>query len=126
MPCLLSSVCISYSAAFVLKNGGFALMCLLTQRTPCRRKGRRGDVVITRVCRIFGAPLRTFAAPFAAFVLKNGGLALMCLLTQRTPCRRKGHRGDVVITRVCRSFGAPLRTFAAPFAAFVLKNGGLA
>ena len=74
----------------------------------------------------FGSSFAHLCGSLRGLCVKKWRLGLDVFLPQRSPCRRKVHRGNVVLARVCRSLEAPLRTFAAPFAAFVLKNGGWA
>jgi hypothetical protein len=72
--------------------------------------------------------VQEFGGCFVNLCVSLGGLcgkeikAMPCFfLPQSTPCRRKGHRGNVVIARGCRSLEAALRTFVFPLAAFAVK-----
>jgi hypothetical protein len=73
-----------------VKKWRLGLDVFLPQRSPCRRKVHRGNVVIARVCRSLEAPLRTFAA----FELKKWRLGLDVFLPQRTQCWHKVHKGQ--------------------------------
>ena len=65
------------------------------------------------------------AAPFVAFVLKNGGWALSFFTAKGTMSARRAQR-ECSYSEGVQEFGGSFPNMAAPFVAFVLKNGGWA